>query len=100
MQTEITPTGDVMRITSADGAEQVTAIDIRAEIETALTDGSESEVLAQRIRYEGGQGGWIVFFPNAGRGAVMTGGDSQWTDCASLDDLLTCYANPDERWSN
>lgn len=41
-----------------------------------------------------------LYFPACGRGAVCDNGDSQWTDCTSLEDLVDRWANYHERWSN
>ncbi len=74
--------------------------DIAAEACKCLTDGSETAI-EYRVDVEpNGQSTHYVYFPNAGRGGVCDGADSQWTDCSSMDDLIDRYANFEDRWSN
>jgi hypothetical protein len=102
MTIEISISGDVATLTSENFDRDdcgISACDIRDEIAKVFADGSEAAVQVARCRYEGGQVGSLAYFPNAGRGAVATGGPSEWTDCDSIADLLRRYRDR-SLWSN
>lgn len=47
--------------------------------------------------------GTLVYIPSIGRGAVCEGGNSEWSDADSAEDLLARYQSmgtDDDRWSN
>ncbi len=73
--------------------------DIWREIDAALQQGSEDHVEYERIPTSSTV---IerVFFPRSGRGGVCEGGNTEWTDCTSLEDLADRWANYDDRWAN
>lgn len=86
-------------ITSADAVKNyqtgISFVDQRNETYKALATGAETEVY-----FAVHQGRHYLYFPNAERGAVCVGGQSEWTDCRGMDDLEHRYDNFDELWSN
>lgn len=73
---------DITIITPANLEQEVQSIpwcDMRNEVINSLINNSETEIL-----YSYG----FCLFPNAGRGAVCLGGDSEWFDANSFDELL------------
>jgi hypothetical protein len=73
----------------------VTPCDMAKEITESLENASESSVLF--ASYEGTH---YCYFPAAGRGAVCTDANSEWTDCFSMDDLERRWNDYDNSWSN
>lgn len=101
MSTPITQISEVQTITpDSFEPDSISALDIRDEIEKVFREGTEPEVKIARINYGTLQGdrqtGMIAFFPNAGRGAVSTGGDSVWLDCLDLDNLVIRFHQAQE----
>lgn len=83
-----------MRIT-LESIASITALDIRDEATSALESGDEQFLEHHRendVEY--------VHFPAAGRGAVCAGGDSEWTDCHDMEDLIERWRLYDKRWCN
>jgi hypothetical protein len=73
----------------------VTPCDMAQEIIQSLEHvASESSVLFARC-----EGTDYCYFPAAGRGAVCTGGLSEWTDCSGMDDLERRWNDYDNSWS-
>lgn len=64
----------------------------------ALESGDESMVIHHRD-HGSAQATHYLMFPTCQRGAIADGGDSVWTDCLDLDDLVDRWRNPD-RLSN
>lgn len=99
---------DIVKIFSASDLEsqllEISAIDMRQEVLAAL--GGEDTELEPEVYYAS----WVAdgdsestqycYFPNAGRGAVSCGGNSEWTDCSGLDDLERRWNDYDNSWSN
>ena len=97
MSTQITQISEVHTITPETfKAVLIQTADIHNEIEKVFREGTESEVKVARIQYDGCQSGMIAFFPNADRGAVVTGGDSVWLDCLDLDNLVIRFHQAQE----
>ena len=82
--------------TLADGL----PLDMRAEIAAALAAGTETAIEYDRTGEYNAQPIHHVYFPNAGRGGVCGGGNTDWTDCDSMEDLADRWANYEERWAN
>lgn len=93
-------TTDVITITAADDCEQITSMSLRDEAERALESGREKAVEYRRDAEYNSQATEYLYLPNAGRGGVNNGGDSDWTDCTSMDDLADRWENYEDRWVN
>jgi hypothetical protein len=70
-------------------------IDMRDAVVDALESGRESV-----IDYYRDESTHYVYFPRSMRGGVCQGGQTDWTDCTSMDDLIDRWSNYDDRWSN
>jgi hypothetical protein len=101
--------GEVVKIfTTSDlelGLIEISANDMRSEALAALAGKDteqESEIYyASWVAKDGdSESTQYCYFPNARRGAVCSGGDSEWTDCNSLDDLERRWNDYDNSWSN
>lgn len=95
----------IMIITAADIENieaLITPIDMRCETIDAMRSGVETVVQYRTIpNYtDSSEALHLVYFPKSQRGGVCDGGNTQWTDCAGLDDLFDRYVNCEERWSN
>jgi hypothetical protein len=80
---------------TSENVEQVCPFDVRQEAQEAFAGDSEKQIECacdEKAEY--------YYFPRHGRGAVYTGGDSEWTDCDSLLDLQDRWEHYDARWSN
>lgn len=78
-----------------DRIDEVFAIDMSDEIKKAVESKSEDLITYQSLEEYS-----LCFFPNAGRGGIVTNGETDWTDCSSVDDLEERWANYDEKWCN
>lgn len=90
------------RITKEDllQAREIMPIDMAEEAIDALTSDREKTVLYGVIFDAEGVKTHYVWFPQAGRGGVCEGGNTDWTDCDSLEDLMDRWENWETRWSN
>ncbi len=70
--------------------------DMAREVIENLTTGREMAIEYRRDAEFNAQATHYLYFPNAGRGAVCDGADSQWTDCSSMDDLLDLTSSYDD----
>lgn len=78
--------------------ESISTLDMRDEIASALAEGKPVEYghgpsprTAERIV--------VVYFPDAGRGGICSGADTQWSDAESWRDLIDRY-NGVKPWSH
>lgn len=75
-------------------------LDMRTEVDEALMFNYESLVEYRRTWDHNDQPTHYAFFPNLLRGGVCDGGNTDWTDCTSMEDLVDRWENYQERWSN
>lgn len=90
-----------MRIT-LDNLDAVECLppDMGKEAYNALTAGREKSVLYCAEFDQNKEKTHYLWLPNAGRGGVCCGGNTEWTDCDSLEDLANRWDNYEEGWSN
>ena len=71
--------------------------DMKMEIESAIRSGREAEIEYRAMWESNEQKTHLTYFPEAGRGGLCEGGNTNWTDCSDLKSMLTIT---DEKWSN